>query len=81
MPKPNWRDFVNNIEKEENIDTLIEDVLLDISSLRPKTLNEDRKLKNLHRNLLEIKRRIHKMNTEIEISETKLSILEEGLGE
>ena len=81
MPKPNWRDFVNNVEKEENIDTLIEDVLLDISSLRPKTLNEDRKLKNLHRNLLEIKRRIHKMNTEIEISETKLSILEEGLGE
>jgi phage shock protein A len=81
MPKPNWRDFVNNVEKEENIDTLIEDVLSDISSLRPKTLNEDRKLKNLHRNLLEIKRRIHKMNTEIEISETKLSILEEGLGE
>ena len=81
MLKPNWRDFVNNVEKEENIDTLIEDVLLDIASLRPKTLNEDRKLKNLHRNLLEIKRRIHKMNTEIEISETKLSILEEGLGE
>ena len=81
MLKPNWRDFVNNVEKEENIDTLIEDVLSDISSLRPKTLNEDRKLKNLHRNLIEIKRRIHKMNTEIEISETKLSILEEGLGE
>jgi len=81
MLKPNWRDFVNNVEKEENIVTLIEDVLSDISSLRPKTLNEDRKLKNLHRNLLEIKRRIHKMNTEIEISETKLSILEEGLGE
>ena len=81
MLNPNWRDFVNNVEKEENIDTLIEDVLSDISSLRPKTLNEDRKLKNLHRNLIEIKRRIHKMNTEIEISETKLSILEEGLGE
>jgi len=81
MLKPNWRDFVNNVEKEENIVTLIEDVLSDISSLRPKTLNEDRKLKNLHHNLLEIKRRIHKMNTEIEISETKLSILEEGLGE
>ena len=74
-----WRDFLLNEELDErSIFTYIQGLQEIISNLKPRTMTEKRRLQLAKNHLREVKRFARKMNSDMDVLQEKLNILEES---
>jgi hypothetical protein len=73
-----WRNFLNENLDEKTIFTYIQGLEEVISNLKPRTMTEKRRMSLAKQHLREVKRYARKMQSNIEILNEKLSILEES---
>tara|TARA_B100002019_G_C20940856_1_gene436746 strand:- start:200 stop:457 length:258 start_codon:yes stop_codon:yes gene_type:complete len=73
-----WRDFLNESLDEKNIFTYIQGLQEIISNLKPRTMTEKRRLQLAKNHLREVKRFARKMNSDMDVLQEKLNILEES---
>tara|TARA_R100001079_G_C4310139_1_gene94757 strand:- start:17 stop:274 length:258 start_codon:yes stop_codon:yes gene_type:complete len=73
-----WRDFLNENLDEKNIFTYIQGLQEIISNLKPRTMTEKRRLQLAKNHLREVKRFARKMNSDMDVLQEKLNILEES---
>ena len=76
-----WRDFLNESLDEKTVFTYIQGLEEIISNLKPRTMTEKRRVSLAKQHLREVKRYARKMQTNIDVLNEKLSILEESRGD
>ena len=76
-----WRNFLNESLDEKTIFTYIQGLEEVISNLKPRTMSEKRRMSLAKQHLREVKRYARKMQSNIEVLNEKLNILEESQGE
>ena len=74
-----WRDFLDGVEKQEDLESLIEEVSKEIGLLKSRNFLEENRLKKIKSLLSEIKLKGRKITHQQTILENKISILEEDL--
>ena len=73
-----WQDFLTESLDEKNIFTYIQGLQEIISNLKPRTMTEKRRLQLAKNHLREVKRFARKMNSDMDVLQEKLNILEES---
>ena len=74
-----WRDFLDGVERKEDLESLIEEVSSEVDRIKPRTILEEDRLNNIKKVLSEIKLSIRKLEHSNRILENKVSILEEDM--
>ena len=72
------RDFLLNEGEMQDIDVYLQSLHENISSMRPKTVSGQRRLRMAQKNLNEIRRQVRRMNTRINTLEEQVKVLEEN---
>jgi hypothetical protein len=72
-----WRDFLEGVERKEDIESLIEELSQDIKLIKPSTLNEEVRLSTIDGLLAKISKEARRLSRKNEILQKKISILEE----
>jgi hypothetical protein len=72
-----WRDFLEGVERKEDIESLIEELSEDIKLIKPSTLNEEVRLSTIDGLLAKISKEARRLSRKNEILQKKISILEE----
>ena len=72
-----WRDFLEGVERKEDIESLIEELSGDIKLIKPRTLNEEVRLSTIDGLMTKILKEARKLSRKNEILQKKISILEE----
>jgi len=75
-----WKNFLNESLDEKTIFTYIQGLEEIISNLKPRTMTEKRRMSLAKHHLREVKRYARKMQSNIEILNEKLNVLEESKG-
>ena len=73
-----WKSFLNESLDEKSIFTYIQGLEEIISNLKPRTMTEKRRMSLAKQHCREVKRFARKMQTNIELLNEKLNILEES---
>ena len=74
-----WRDFLDGVERKEDLESLIEEVSSEVDRMKPRTILEEDRLNNIKKVLSEIKLSVRKLEHSNRILENKVSILEEDM--
>lgn len=74
-----WRDFLDGVERKEDLESLIEEVSSEIGCIKPRTILEEDRLNNIKKIISEIKLSVRKLEHSKRILENKVSILEEDM--
>jgi hypothetical protein len=74
-----WRDFLDGVERKEDLESLIEEVSSEIDRIKPRTILEEDRLNNIKKVISEIKLSVRKLEHSNRILENKVSILEEDM--
>jgi len=74
-----WRDFLDGVERKEDLESLIEEVSSEIDRIKPRTILEEDRLNNIKKVISEIKLSVRKLEHSKRILENKVSILEEDM--
>lgn len=74
-----WRDFLDGVERKEDLESLIEEVSSEVDRIKPRNLLEEDRLNNIKKVISEIKLSIRKLEHSKRILENKVSILEEDM--
>ena len=74
-----WHDFLNGIEKKEDLDSLLEQLGTDLKLIKPRTLNEEVRLSTIDGMLIEIRLKARRLEQENKVLLNKIAILEEDL--
>jgi len=74
-----WRDFLDGVERKEDLESLIEEVSSEVDRIKPRTILEEDRLNNIKKVLSEIKLSVRKLKHSNRILENKVSILEEDM--
>lgn len=74
-----WRDFLDGVERKEDLESLIEEVSSEVDRIKPRTILEEDRLNNIKKVLSEIKLSVRKLEHSKRILENKVSILEEDM--
>jgi hypothetical protein len=74
-----WRDFLEGVERKEDIESLIEELSQDIKLIKPSTLNEEVRLSTIDGLLAKISKEARRLSRKNEILQKKISILEEDI--
>jgi predicted nucleic acid-binding protein len=74
-----WRDFLDGVERKEDLESLIEEVSSEVDRIKPRTILEEDRLNNIKKVLSEIKLSVRKLEHSNRILENKVSILEEDM--
>ena len=75
-----WQNFLHESLDEKTIFTYIQGLEEIISNLKPRTMTEKRRMSLAKQHLREVKRYARKMQSNIEILNEKLNVLEESKG-
>ena len=74
-----WHDFLNGVEKKQDLDSLLEQLGTDLKLIKPRTLNEEVRLSTIDGMLIEIRLKAKKLEQENKVLLNKIAILEEDL--
>ena len=74
-----WRDFLDGVEKREDLSSLLEQLREDIRLIKPRTMNEEVRLSTIDGMLSEIRLKTRKLEHENKVLLDKIAILEEDL--
>jgi len=72
-----WRDFLDGVEKREDLESLVEELSEDIKLIKPRTMNEEVRLSTIDGLMAKILKEARKLSRKNEILQKKISILEE----
>ncbi len=72
-----WRDFLDGVEKREDLESLVEELSEDIKLIKPRTMNEEVRLSTIDGLMTKILKEARRLSRNNEILQTKISILEE----
>jgi len=75
-----WHDFLEGVERKEDLISLIEEVTEDFKLISPRTLNEEVRLSTIDNLLSEIKIKANQLKHKNEVLQNKIDILEEVVG-
>jgi len=75
-----WHDYLYGNEKEDTLQSLIEDLQNEVSSLKARSLSDEERFINLKTKLSEIKLKARELEDKNTVLNKKVSILEEDLG-
>ncbi len=76
-----WKDFLNENLEEKTIFTYIQGLEEIISNLKPRTMNEKRRMSLAKQHLREVKRYARRLYNENVVLQEKLNIIEESKGD
>ena len=74
-----WHDFLNGVQKKEDLESLIEEVQHELKRMKGRSLNEEARLHNICNSLVEIKLKVREIEHKNKILVNKVAILEEDL--
>jgi hypothetical protein len=74
-----WHDFLDGVERKQDLDTLLSDLTSDLKLIKPRTLNEEVRLSTIDGMLIEIRLKARKLEQENKVLLNKIAILEEDL--
>jgi|TARA_A100000172_G_scaffold60565_1_gene40038 hypothetical protein len=72
-----WRDFLDGVEKREDLESLVEELSEDIKLIKPRTMNEEVRLSTIDGLMTKILKEARRLSRKNEILQKKISILEE----
>ena len=74
-----WHDFLNGVEKKQDLDSLLEQLSTDLKLIKPRTLNEEVRLSTMDGLITEIRLKSRRLEHENKVLLNKIAILEEDL--
>ena len=72
-----WRDFLDGVEKREDLESLVEELSEDIKLIKPRTMNEEVRLSTIDGLMTKILKEARRLSRKNEILQKQISILEE----
>ena len=75
-----WHDFLDGVERREDLGSLLEQLSEDIKLIKPRSINEEVRLSTIDGILSEIRLKTRKLEQENKVLLNKIAILEEDLG-
>ena len=74
-----WHDFLDGVERKQDLGSLLEQLSEDIRLIKPRTMNEEVRLSTIDGMLSEIRLKSRKLEHENKVLLNKIAILEEDL--
>jgi len=74
-----WRDFLDGVEPQRDLESLLETLEAEIEDLKARSLAEEARLSSIRDNLTEARLKVKKLKHENKVLLNKVSILEEDL--
>ena len=74
-----WHDFLDGVERKQDLDFLVEQLGADLKLIKPRTMNEEVRLSTIDGMLTEIRIKARKLEQENKVLLNKIAILEEDL--
>tara|TARA_R100000951_G_C2488158_1_gene133633 strand:- start:231 stop:470 length:240 start_codon:yes stop_codon:yes gene_type:complete len=74
-----WHDFLDGVERKQDLGTLLEQLSEDIRLIKPRTMNEEVRLSTIDGILSEIRLKTRRLEHENKVLLNKIAILEEDL--
>jgi len=74
-----WHDFLDGVERREDLGSLLEQLSEDIKLIKPRSINEEVRLSTIDGILSEIRLKTRKLEHENKVLLNKIAILEEDL--
>tara|TARA_Y100001963_G_C6417329_1_gene281114 strand:+ start:215 stop:454 length:240 start_codon:yes stop_codon:yes gene_type:complete len=74
-----WHDFLDGVERKQDLGSLLEQLSEDIRLIKPRTMNEEVRLSTIDGVLSEIRLKTRKLEHENKVLLDKIAILEEDL--
>jgi hypothetical protein len=74
-----WRDFLNGVEPNRDLESLLETLEADLKNVKDRTLSEESRLASIIDNITEARLKVKKLKQENKVLLNKVAILEEDL--
>ena len=74
-----WHDFLDGVERKQDLNSLLEELGTDLKLIKPRTLNEEVRLSTIDGLLVEIRLKARRLEQENKVLLNKIAILEEDL--
>jgi len=74
-----WHDFLDGVERKQDLGSLLEQLSEDIRLIKPRTMNEEVRLSTIDGILSEIRLKTRRLEHENKVLLNKIAILEEDL--
>ena len=74
-----WTDFLDGIERKDDLVSLIEEISNELSLVKPRTLSEETRLTNIETVLAEAKLKARELEHKNNVLHNKIAILEEDI--
>ena len=74
-----WHDFLDGVERKQDLNSLLEQLGTDLKLIKPHTLNEEVRLSTIDGLLVEIRLKARRLEQENKVLLNKIAILEEDL--
>ena len=79
MKMSKWRDFLDGVEPQRDLESLLETLDAELKELKVRSLTEEARLSSIRDNLTEARLKVKKLKQENKVLLDKVSILEEDL--
>tara|TARA_R110002124_G_scaffold147617_3_gene312920 strand:+ start:688 stop:933 length:246 start_codon:yes stop_codon:yes gene_type:complete len=79
MKMSKWHDFLDGVERKQDLGSLLEQLSEDIRLIKPRTMNEEVRLSTIDGILSEIRLKTRRLEHENKVLLNKIAILEEDL--
>ena len=74
-----WHDFLDGVEKKQDLDPLLTELPTDLKLIKPHSLNEEVRLSTIDGLITEIRLKARRLEQENKVLLNKIAILEEDL--
>ena len=74
-----WTDFLDGIERKDDLVSLIEEISNELSLVKPRTLSEETRLTNIETVLAEAKLKARELEHKNNVLNNKIAILKEDI--
>ena len=74
-----WHDFLDGVERKQDLGSLVEQLGIDLKLIKPRTMNEEVRLSTIDAMLIEIRLKARRLEQENKVLLNKIAILEEDL--
>ena len=74
-----WHDFLDGVERKQDLDTLLTELTTDLKLIKPHSLNEEVRLSTIDGLITEIRLKARRLEQENKVLLNKIAILEEDL--
>ena len=79
MKMSKWRDFLDGVEPQRDLESLLETLDAELKELKARSLTEEARLSSIKDNLTEARLKVKKLKQENKVLLNKVAILEEDL--